>query len=154
VQLSGSRTVSPRGLSSSGSLTAVVLGGAAGYALSSLLRLRQSSIISIAAAAVTTPPGAADHGHSAAAPHAGSQRLAGLVRLLRHPSAARLRPAVPLAVAGLTFGLAELAGAEPLLACVAVGLVASNWRCVGFRGLAQLPALPSVVNTVPCLSDS
>ncbi|KAL4856974.1 hypothetical protein ACK3TF_002671 [Chlorella vulgaris] len=108
-------------------LLSVVLGGVAGYVLSRLLRMRHGSIISIAAAAVG--PHSSGDGHGAAAPHAAATpRGGGLLRLLRHPSALRLRPAVPLLLSGLTFGLAELGGAEPLLACVAAGLVASNWR--------------------------
>ncbi|KAL4419768.1 hypothetical protein ABPG75_006866 [Micractinium tetrahymenae] len=106
-------------------LQSVLLGGAAGYCLARLLRMRPSSIISIAAAAGGMHPagagGAAPPGGHPAEPRA-------LARLLRHPGAARLRPAAPLALSGLTFAAAEAIGAEPLLACVAAGLVASNWR--------------------------
>lgn len=98
----------------------MLLGGAAGYCLARLLHMRPSSIISIAAAAGGMHPPAP------AAAHPAEPRA--LARLLRHPGVARLRPAAPLAVSGLTFAAAEALGAEPLLACVAAGLVASNWR--------------------------
>lgn len=103
---------------------AVLLGGAAGYLLSKLLRLRH--------AAGGTPHPHASYTPSAEGRHAfsgSSARLpAPVVKLLRHPLAARLRPAVPLAISALTFAAAEALGAEPLLTCVAAGLVASNWR--------------------------
>lgn len=106
-------------------LSAVLLGGAAGYCLARLLHMRPSSIISIAAAAGGMHPAGAG-GAAPAAAHPAEPRA--LARLLRHPGVARLRPAAPLAVSGLTFAAAEALGAEPLLACVAAGLVASNWR--------------------------
>lgn len=102
----------------------MLLGGASGYCLARLLRMRPSSIISIAAAAGGMHP--AGGGAAPAAGHPAEPRA--LARLLRHPAAGRLRPAAPLAVSGLTFAAAEALGAEPLLACVAAGLVASNWR--------------------------
>jgi hypothetical protein len=99
----------------------VALGCGAGYLLSRLLRMRHSSIVSIAAA--VAPPASEGHAHGGGGPHG-----AAALRLLRHPAAARLRPALPLLLSGLAFGLAELGGAEPLLACVAAGLFAANWR--------------------------
>lgn len=102
----------------------VGLGVAAGYALTKLLRMRPVDIISISSgqqpggASALHPPGGADRAAASAA----------LARALRHPLALRLRPALPLAVSASAFGLAEALGAEPLLTCVAAGLVASNWR--------------------------
>ncbi len=103
---------------------AVLLGGAAGYCLARLLHMRPSSIISIAAAAGSMHP--TGGGAVPAVGHPTEPRA--LARFLRHPGVARLRPLAPLAVSGLTFAAAGAMGAEPLLACVAAGLVASNWR--------------------------
>jgi len=102
---------------------AVALGLSAGILLSKLLRFCHAG-----APALHTHP----HSPAADARHAlggSSGRLpAPVVRLLRHPAAFRLRPAVPLVVAASTFAAAEALGAEPLLTCVAAGLAASNWR--------------------------
>ncbi|KAI7841814.1 hypothetical protein COHA_004537 [Chlorella ohadii] len=101
----------------------VALGLSAGILLSKLLRFCHAGT-----------PTLHTHPHSPAADarHAlggNSGRLpAPVARLLRHPAAVRLRPAVPLVVAASTFAAAETLGAEPLLTCVAAGLAASNWR--------------------------
>lgn len=109
-------------------MLSVLMGGLGGYGLSKLLRMPHSSIISLATAAVNLPSGGNSGpaaGHSHGNPPGPSPRL---LRLLRHPSAMRLRPLLPLLVSGVTFGLAELVQIEPLLACVAAGLLAANWR--------------------------
>ena len=108
---------------------AVLLGAGSGYGLCQLLRMRSSgSIISVAAAVHPTGGSAAPGGSGAASAPGGGLRAA-LARALRNPATARLlRPAVPLLVSGLAFAVAEAMGAEPLLACVAAGLVAANWR--------------------------
>lgn len=106
-------------------LIAVLLGGGSGYLLSKLLRMRPIGLISMAGGT------AQQHGAGASAMHpagGGSDRSALMSRLLRHPAAPRLRSALPLLVSATTFGLAEALGGEPLLTCVATGLVASNWR--------------------------
>lgn len=104
---------------------AVGLGGLAGYLLSKLLRLCH-------AGTATLHQHTHPHSPAADARHAlggNSGRLpAPVARLLRHPFAARLRPAVPLLVGASTFAAAEVLGGEPLLTCVAAGLAASNWR--------------------------
>lgn len=106
-------------------MLSVGLGGLAGYLLSKLLRLCH-------AGTATLHQHTHPHSPAADARHAlggNSGRLpAPVARLLRHPFAARLRPAVPLLVGASTFAAAEVLGGEPLLTCVAAGLVASNWR--------------------------
>ncbi|PSC70125.1 monovalent Cation:Proton antiporter-1 family [Micractinium conductrix] len=117
-------------------LESVLLGVLGGFALARLLRM-PSTIISIAGGGASGAPGAqpggvapqplllpAGGGH--AGPHGGGR--SGALRLLRHPVAARLRPLALLCVSGATWAAAELLEAEPLLACVAAGLLASNWR--------------------------
>lgn len=104
-------------------LASVALGGAAGWALSKLLRLRHGG-----GGAGLTPHAHAHHPHSPSAPGSLPRGPGPLARLLRHPTAARLRPALPWLVSGTAFAAAEALRAEPLLTCVAAGLVASNWR--------------------------
>ena len=98
----------------------MALGSSAGWLLSKLLRLRHHLI---------TAGGGTPHGHPPSAAgshlHPPGGRIA---RLLRHPAAARLRPVLPLLVSAAAFAAAEELGAEPLLTCVAAGMVASNWR--------------------------
>lgn len=97
-------------------LASVALGGTAGYLLQAAMQARPSSLISLGSG-VSHPPGAA-------AAHPGGA----VARLLRGAGAARLRPVLPLLISATTFALADELGAEPLLSCVAAGLVASNWR--------------------------
>lgn len=105
---------------------AVALGGSAGYLLSKLLRVWHAGSATLHQHPHPSHSPAADSRHALSG---GSGRLpAPVSRLLRHPAAARLRPAAPLLVAASTFAAAEALGAEPLLTCVAAGLVASNWR--------------------------
>lgn len=102
-------------------LASVLLGCTAGYLLTRLLRLRPSSIASLAG---PITPGTGGGTNSSVT----GGRAPPPPRWLRHPLFGQLRPALPLALSAATFAVAEAVGAEPLLTCVAAGLVASNWR--------------------------